>query len=273
MTTTATATAPATTTTATARSAPIADLALLTRRSLTREVRQVDGIILGLVLPIMITLAFVYVFGGAIDLGDSPITYVDHVAAAIVVLAAGYGAANTAVGVAEDMTGGIVDRFRTLPVATWTVPSAYVVASVVRNLATTVVAVLTAVVVGFRPSMSLIDVVAVLALVTGYIVAMSALGVVWGLLVRSAQAAGAFAFFALFVPYASDAFVPAETMPGVLGTFAEHQPITPLVQALRGLMLDLPVGDAGWVAAAWLAAGAVLGIVASAILFRRRTRG
>ncbi|MGC5628230.1 ABC transporter permease [Georgenia sp. Z1344] len=251
----------------------LGDLALLTHRSLLRELRQVDGIIVSLLLPVMITLAFVYVFGGAIDLGGSDLSYVDFVAPAIVVLAAGYGAANTAVGVAEDMTGGIVDRFRTLPVASWTVPSAYVVASVVRNLVTTAVALLTAVAVGFRPAASPSDWLLVLALVTGYILALSALGVVWGLLVRSAQAAGAFAFFALFLPYASDAFVPAESMPGALRVFAEHQPMTPVVQTLRGLLLDQPVGDAGWLAALWLAGATLVGVVLAASLFRRRARG
>jgi ABC-2 type transport system permease protein len=95
--------------------------------------------------------------------------------------------------------------------------------------------------------------------------------VVWGLLVKSTQAAEAFSFFVLFLPYLSDGFVPAETMPRLLRGFAEHQPITPLVETVRALLLDQPIGNAGWIAAAWLAIGVAISIPIAAVLFRRRT--
>ena len=111
----------------------------------------------------------------------------------------------------------------------------------------------------------------VLALVIGYVLALSAIAVVWGLVVRSTQAAEAFSFVVLFLPYLSDGFVPAETMPSVLRGFAEHQPITPLVETARALLLDQPIGDAGWIAAAWLAVAVVISVPTAAVLFRRRT--
>jgi ABC-2 type transport system permease protein len=110
-----------------------------------------------------------------------------------------------------------------------------------------------------------------LALVIGYVLALSAIAVVWGLLVNSTQAAEAFSFVVLFLPYLSDGFVPAETMPSVLRGFAEHQPITPLVETARALLLDQPIGDAGWIAAAWLAVAVVISVPTAAVLFRRRT--
>jgi ABC-2 type transport system permease protein len=111
----------------------------------------------------------------------------------------------------------------------------------------------------------------VLALVVGYVLALSAIAVVWGLVVRSTPAAEAFSFAVLFLPYLSDGFVPAETIPSVLRGFAEHQPITPLVETARALLLDQPIGDAGWIAAAWLAVAVVISVPTAAVLFRRRT--
>ena len=117
----------------------------------------------------------------------------------------------------------------------------------------------------------MLDWALVLALVVGYVLALSAVAVVWGLLVRSTQAAEAFSFVVLFLPYLSDGFVPAQTMPNLLRGFAQHQPITPLVATARALLLEQPIGTAGWTAAAWLAAAVVLSVPTAAVLFRRRT--
>jgi ABC-2 type transport system permease protein len=177
----------------------------------------------------------------------------------------------TAGNVAEDMNGGIIDRLRTLPISSWVVPTSHVIASVVRNVVTAGLALAAAVALGFRPDAMALDWALVLALVSGYVLAISAMAVVWGLAVNSTQAAEAFSFIVLFLPYLSDGFVPAETMPGVLRGFAEHQPITPLVATARALLLDQPIGNAGWIAAAWLAAAVVVSVPTAAVLFRRRT--
>jgi ABC-2 type transport system permease protein len=194
-------------------------------------------------------VVFVYVFGGAITTGSSGLDYIDFVVPAVLLLSAGYGAALTASNVAEDMHGGMIDRLRTLPISSWVVPTSHVIASVVRNVVTAGLALTAAIALGFRPDATAVEWMLVLALVTGYILAMSAIAVVWGLLVKSTQAAEAFSFIVLFLPYLSDGFVPAATMPRLLRGFAEHQPITPLVETVRALLLDQPIGNAGWIAA------------------------
>jgi ABC-2 type transport system permease protein len=191
-------------------------------------------------------VVFVYVFGGAITTGSSGLDYIDFVVPAVLLLSAGYGAALTASNVAEDMHGGMIDRLRTLPISSWVVPTSHVIASVVRNVVTAGLALTAAIALGFRPDATAVEWMLVLALVTGYILAMSAIAVVWGLLVKSTQAAEAFSFIVLFLPYLSDDFVPAATMPRLLRGFAEHQPITPLVETVRALLLDQPIGNAGW---------------------------
>ncbi|WP_188192991.1 ABC transporter permease [Nonomuraea sp. SYSU D8015] len=248
-----------------------ADLRRLVVRDLRREVRVLDGLIVNTALPVIIMVLFVYVFGGAITTGSSGLAYIDFVVPAVLLMSGGYGAALTAVNIAGDMTGGMIDRFRTLPIGGWVVPAGHVVASVLRNVAACGFALLAAVVLGFRPDASLADWGLVLALVAGYVLAMSSLAVLWGLLVKSTQAAGAFSFVVLFLPYLSDGVVPAETMPAVLRDFAYNQPVTPVVATLRSLLLDLPMGSSGVVAAVWLAGVVAVSAPIAAVLFRRRT--
>ncbi len=248
----------------------VGDLYLLSVRALRRDTRMLDAVLVSIALPVLIMATFVYVFGGAIHTGASGLAYIDFVVPAVIVMCAGYGAATTAAALAEDLTGGMIDRFRTLPVTDWVVPVSHVVASLGRNLAATAAALAAALVMGFRPEATTSDWLLVVAVVGGYILAVSALAVVWGLLVRSVQAAGAFSFVVLFVPYISDAFVPVETMPTGLRAFAEHQPTTPLVQTLRALLLDQPLGNAGRLTAAWLLTATALCVPLAATLFRRR---
>ena len=247
------------------------DLGRLVARALRHEARRLDALFVNLALPVGIMVIFVYVFGGAITTGASGLRYIDFVVPAVLLLSAGYGAALTAANVAEDVNGGMIDRLRSLPISSWVVPASHVIASVVRNTVTAGLALIAAVALGFRPHATVGDWALVLALVSGYVLALSAIAVVWGLAVRSTQAAEAFSFIVLFLPYLSDGFVPAETMPSVLRGFAQHQPITPLVETARALLLDQPIGNAGWLAAAWLTAAVVISVPVAAVLFRRRT--
>jgi ABC-2 type transport system permease protein len=249
----------------------LTDLRRLVGRALRHDVRTIDALLVNLALPAGIMLLFVYVFGGAITTGSSGLAYVDFVVPAVLLMAGGYGAALVAVNVAEEMTSGMIDRFRTLPISAWTVPAGHVVASLVRNVAATAIALAVALVLGFRPTATLAEWALVLALVTGYILAVSCLAMVWGLLVTSTQAASAFSFLVIFFPYLSDGVVPAETMPPLLRGFAEHQPATPMVATLRALLLDQPMGDAARLSAAWLVGAVAISLPLAGVLFRRRT--
>ncbi|MCG5214635.1 ABC transporter permease [Streptosporangium sp. KLBMP 9127] len=247
------------------------DLRRLVVRALRHEARTPDALIVNIALPVLIMVVFVYVFGGAITTGSSGLTYIDFVVPAVLLMSGGYGAALTAANIATDMTGGMIDRFRTLPVSSWVVPAGHVIASVIRNVVATVIALIAAIALGFRSGATVTEWALVLALVVGYVLALSAIAALWGLFVKSVQAAGALSFIVLFLPYLSDGVVPAETMPSVLRAFAENQPITPMVETLRALLLGLPMGDAGWLTALWLTAGVVISVPVAAVLFRRRT--
>jgi ABC-2 type transport system permease protein len=237
-------------------------------RSLRIARRNVDVLLTSLLLPVMLMLLFVYLFGGAIDTGTR---YVTYVVPGVLLLCAGFGASMTAVSVSTDMTGGIIDRFRSLDVGGSSVLAGHVAASVVRNLASTVLVFAVAFLIGFRPSAGPLDWLAAAGVLLLFIGAISWLAAAVGLLARSPEAAGGFSFLVMFLPYPSSAFVPIETMPSWLQGFAANQPVTPVIETLRGLLLGLPLGSSPWKAVAWCLGILVASVAVSGVLFRRRT--
>jgi ABC-2 type transport system permease protein len=246
----------------------MSDALTMVGRSVRLSARNLDALISALALPVMLMLVFVYFFGGAIETGGA---YVQYVVPGVLVLCAGFGAGNTALSVANDMTGGIIDRFRSLDVGGTAVLGGHVAASVVRNLAATVLVFALAFAIGFRPEATLAGWLAAAGVLLAFVLAISWVAAAVGLLAKSPEAAGGFTFFVAFLPYPSSAFVPVGTMPSWLHGFAEHQPLTPVIESLRGLLLDQPVGSSPWQALAWCAALTAAAVASSAVLFRRRT--
>ncbi|MFD4246641.1 ABC transporter permease [Streptomyces sp. NPDC058525] len=247
---------------------PVSALALA-GRSLRISRRQPDALVTALMLPVMLMLIFVYFFGGAIDTGTR---YVTYVVPGAMLLCAGFGAASTAVSVADDMRNGVIDRFRSRDVGGIPILAGHVSASVLRNIVSTTLVLAVALAIGFRPQASAPAFLAAAALLVAYITAISWLAASLGLLANSPEAAGGFTFLMMFLPYPSSAFVPIDTMPGWLHGFAEHQPLTPVIESLRTLLLDQPAGNAPWTALTWCAAITAGSVALAAALFNRRTR-
>jgi ABC-2 type transport system permease protein len=223
-------------------------------------------VFISVLLPVMLLLMFVYVFGGAIDSGGD---YVDFVVPGIILLTAGYAAANTAVEVATDKTNGIMDRFRSMPIRATGVLTGHVIASMIRNAVSTALVIGVAFLVGFSPQASALEWLGALGMIALFVLALTWVGVAIGLVASGPEAASGFTFVILFVPYLSSAFVPIDTMPSVLSTIAEYNPITPVTDTVRGLLLGMPVGSAAWHAVAWLVGIFLVSRVASGVLFRR----
>src|SRR5690606_30702334 len=179
-------------------------------RSVLHTLRTPDALVMAIAMPTMLMLLFTQVFGGAIDPAGG---YVDYVVPGIILLCAGFGAASTAVDVANDMKAGVIERFRTMPFRAETVIAGHVVASLVRNLVATGIVIGVAVLLGFRPNGSPLEWVAMFALVAGYILAITYLFAAIGLAASNPEAANGYGFFLMFLPYLSSAFVPVETMP------------------------------------------------------------
>jgi ABC-2 type transport system permease protein len=246
----------------------MSDSLTMVGRSLRLTMRTPDAMLTSLMLPVILMLLFVYLFGGAIQTGTR---YVTYVVPGVLLLSAGFGAATTAVSVSQDMTGGIIDRFRSLDVAGAAILAGHVATSVARNLASTVLVFGVAFLIGFRPDAQPLDWLAAGGVLLAFMLAVSWLSAAVGLLARSPEAAGGFTFLMAFVPYPSSAFVPIDTMPTWLHGFAEHQPVTPVIETLRGLLLGTPVGNSPWLALAWCGAILVGSVALAGVLFRRRT--
>jgi ABC-2 type transport system permease protein len=243
------------------------DVRAMVGRSVRLSIRNMDALITALALPIMLMLLFVYLFGGAINTGTA---YVTYVVPGVIMLCAGFGSALTAVAVAQDMNGGIMDRFRSMDIGGASVLAGHVVASVARNMLSTVLVLGVALLIGFRPQADAAQWLAAVGLLVLFVFAFSWVAAAVGLLARSVEAANGFSFFVTFLPYPSSAFVPIDTMPSWIHGVAEHQPFTPVIESVRGLLLDTPVGNAPWLALAWCGGILVVAVTASGYLFRRR---
>jgi ABC-2 type transport system permease protein len=247
----------------------VSDALTMSARCLRLTRRNPEALLTSLMLPILLMLLFVYLFGGAIETGTK---YVTYVVPGVLLLCAGYGASITSVSVAHDMSGGIVDRFRSLDVGGASVLAGHVTASVVRNAASTATVLGVGVLIGFRPDASALDWVGAAAIMALYVLALSWFAAVIGLLAKSPEGASGFTFFVMFLPYPSSAFVPVHTMPGWIQGFAAHQPVTPVIETLRSLLLGTPAGSSPWQALAWCAGILAVSVTLAGVLFRRRTR-
>jgi ABC-2 type transport system permease protein len=247
----------------------MSDALTLSGRCLRLSRRNVEALLTSLMLPIMLMLLFVYLFGGAIETGTK---YVTYVVPGVLLLCAGYGASVTAVSVSNDMTGGIVDRFRSLDVGGASVLAGHVTASVVRNAASTVLVLGVGLLIGFRPHADVLHWVGAGGVLLLFVLALSWFAAVIGLLAKTPEGANGFTFFVMFLPYPSSAFVPIHTMPSWIQGFAEHQPVTPVIETIRSLLLGTPAGSSPWQAMAWCGGNLLVSITLAAMLFHRRTR-
>ena len=257
----------------------LSDTRVMIARGLRRSVRDPEAFITALALPVILMLLFVYVFGGAFNAGVGAAGgYVNYVVPGLIVLCAGFGAGTTAVAVATDMSSGIVDRFRSMPIASATVLAGHIVASLARNLLATALVIAVGLAVGWRPSAGPLAWAGALAMIVAFILAMSWLAACFGLVVSSPEAANGATFALMFVPYLSSAFVPASTMAAGLRPIAANQPFTPVIETMRGLWMGhtstgAAVGHEALLAAVYCAAVLVVAASAASWLFRHRTAG
>lgn len=238
--------------------------AVFIQRSLTHSLRDGEGLLMAIALPVMLMLLFTVVFGGAIQ---SDGRYIDYVVPGIILTCAGFGASSTAVSVSHDMTAGAMLRFRTMPIVASTSIVGHVIASLVRNLVATAVVIGVAFLVGFRPSADFAGWAGAVGIVTLWILAVTCVFALIGLLAGSPEAANSYGFIILFLPYLSSAFVPIETMPDWIAPVVEYQPVTPIIETIRAALLG---GDGQPLAAvAWCVGIILVSLVLAAWRFPR----
>ncbi|MEU1754961.1 ABC transporter permease [Micromonospora matsumotoense] len=229
----------------------LGDTAALLGRSLRHISRSPDTIITTAIMPIAFLLLFVYVFGGAIETGSD--RYVNYLLPGILLITVVSGISYTAYRLFLDLKGGIFERFQSMPIARSAVLWAHVLTSLVANLISLVLVVLVALAMGFRSGAGVPGWLAVAGIMLLFTLALTWLAVIPGLTATSVDGASAFSYPLILLPFVSSAFVPTDSMPGPVRAFAEHQPVTSIVNTIRALFAEQPVGGQVWIALAWCA--------------------
>lgn len=241
---------------------------VLTDRSIKHIRRNLDQLLSVAIQPIMFMLLFVYIFGGAIDTGGT--SYVNYLTAGILVQTAAFGATTAAVSLKVDLQRGIADRFRSMPMFAPALLVGHVTADLVRNLVSAVIMLAVAFAVGFRPTAGLAEWALAIGLLMAFTFALSWLSAIAGLVASSVEAVQWLSFMVIFpLTFASSAFVPTQTMPMLLRLFAENQPVTQVIEAMRGWLVGTPVDEHGWVAFAWCLGILVVSAPVATWLYRR----
>jgi ABC-2 type transport system permease protein len=239
------------------------DTAALTGRSLRHVLRSPDTIITTAITPIAMLLLFVYVFGGAIDTGGTK--YVDYLLPGILLVTIASGIAYTAYRLFMDVSSGLFERFQSMPISRSAVLWAHVLTSVVANLVSLGLVLLVALAMGFRSDAGVLAWARVVGILVLFTLTLTWLAVIPGLTAKSADGVSGFSYPLIFLPFVSSAFVPTDGMPGPVQAFAEHQPVTSIVDTLRNLFAGQAVGGDIWTALAWC-----VGLLAVAYLFAMR---
>jgi ABC-2 type transport system permease protein len=244
------------------------DTAALTGRTMRHVTRSVDTIITTAIMPIAIMLLFVYVFGGAIDTDTN--SYVDYMLPGILLITIGSGIAYTAVRLFTDLQSGIFERFQSMPIARPSVLWAHVLTSLAANLVSLVIVVGVALLMGFRSGAGVLAWLSVAGILVLFTLGLTWISVIAGLSASTVEGAGAFSYPLIFLPFISSAFVPTETMPGPVRVFAENQPVTSIVNTIRDLLTQQPLGNDLWIALGWCVGILVVAYAAAMATYHRK---
>lgn len=251
----------------------VSDSLLMIRRSTTHIIRNTDQLLGAFFQPVMFLVLFASVFGGSIEKALPPgVSYINFLMAGIIVQTVAFGSTTTALAVTNDMTKGIVDRFRSLPMSNLAVLNGHVVSDIFRNTISTTVMFIAGFVIGFRPKAGFVEWLMIVGILLLFTFAFSWLSAIVGLLAKSVEAVQWLTFVMVFpLTFASSAFTPTEGMGRFLKAFAENQPITQVVEAIRALILGNPLGSYGWKSIAWSVLILIIAIPIASRLFRTKT--
>ncbi len=245
------------------------DTVTMAKRCFMLSKRNPDTLLTSIMLPALMMLLFVSLFGNLVHVGDT--SYVNYIVPGVLLQCVGQCSSTTAIMMNKDVTSGIMNRFCTLPIKNLSILNGHILEALVRNLLTSVIVLLVAVLLGFRPSINLMDWGIVLILLAGIILALSWLSIAVGITANSAEGASALSALAIILPYLSSGFVPTETLPKVMRVFADYQPMTPIIDTMRNALLGNPLEiDVCIIALLWCVGLVVVFYFLSLVLFKNR---
>lgn len=243
----------------------------MAKRSLKHIVRSPDTIITVVLTPIAMMLMFVYVLGGALEYQTGGVKYINYITPGIILFTVLSGIAYAALRLNSDIQKGIVNRFRTMPVAPSSILGGQAASSTLSNLFSSLLVFLVAFAVGFRTNAGIADWLLFTLLVILFTLAMTWVAVYFGLKAKTSEGAGSFSYILLFLVFISPSFVPASSMTPVLRWFAENQPFTPIIETMRSLLTVGTPGDKIWLAFGWMVGILIIFYILSLMAYRRKT--
>ena len=244
------------------------DSYIMFKRNFIKTLRSPESMAMAIVVPVFMMLMFGYVFGGVVDLGD--INSINFIVPGIIIQCVANASTATALGIHSDMSTGIIDRFRSMAIAKSAVISGHVWVSVIRSMIITAVTIGAAVAIGFRPEAGLVDWLIIAAILTLFIIAITWVVVIFGLIASDAESISGTGFLLTILVFLSSAFAPTESLPRALRIFAENQPMTPVINAIRSLMLGFPLNGELTVAIAWCVGITVVAFTLSVRIYKSK---
>lgn len=245
------------------------DTWVMAKRSLRHTTRSLDTIITVVAMPIGTMLMMVYVFGGAINTG--PIKYIDFAVPGVIIMTVVSGIAYAAFRLNNDISKGFINRFRSMPVASSSILGGHVVSSVLSNLFSVVMVMVVALLVGFRSGGGIATWLLFGGILLLFTSAMTWLAMVFGLLAKTAEGAGAFSYILFFMIFVSPAFIPTTKMNAALRAFANNQPMTPIIETMRSLLVNGSAGKSAWIAVSWCAGLLIISYLLAIRVYKSRT--
>jgi len=253
---------------------PLRDSATMLRRDVRHSLHNLPmTLISGLLVPIIMLVLFVYVFGGAVGAGLGLVAhggaYIDYIAPGIIIMTVVSGGATTAINLCMDMSEGIIARFRTMAISRASVLTGQVLGSLIRTLITIVLVIGVALLMGFRPTAGPVAWIAALGVIALFTFALTWMAVVFGLVGKTPAGANSLSLIFQLLAFTSSAFVRPDSMSGGVRWFAEYQPFTPVINTVRGLLLGTPVGNSAVLAVAWCAGLTLVGYLWARAVYNR----
>ncbi|MBO1001213.1 ABC transporter permease [Pseudogracilibacillus auburnensis] len=241
---------------------------IMFKRCLLISLRNPEALLMATITPFFLMFLFGTVFGNIADVGD--LNYIDFIVPGIIMQSLGQASQHSAINVATDMTKGIIDRFRSMSISKYAVLIGHTGAGGVRNTISTTVIIGSAFILGFRPQGGFVDWLIVVGLLMLVNIAISLIAVLCGLISKTPEGSSGLMFPLFILPFLSSGFAPTDTMSSGIRWFAEIQPMTPIINSIRALMLDLPLGNSLWIALAWSVGIIIVAFTASTQVYNRK---
>lgn len=241
---------------------------IMFKRCLLVITRNPEGLVMATLTPFFMMILFGEIFGKVVNMGS--VNYIDFIIPGIVLQSVAQASQYSAIGVTTDMTKGIIDRFRSMPISRSSVLIGHTGASIIRNILTTVVIIGTAFLIGFRPQGDFTEWVIAVGLILLVSIAFSSISVLCGLVSKTAEGSSGLMFPLFILPYVSSGFAPIDSLSGGIKWFAERQPMTPIIDSIRNLMLGVPTDNNLWVAIAWCVGISIVCFVASVYVYNHK---